>query len=92
MRNAGFAPVADTFSALTHGVHTFEISVHKTVKTGSGLSGFCSEVRQKWEILISLKQPRNYIQFIYNGADKRIRTSDLRITNAPLYHLSYVGS
>ena len=27
-----------------------------------------------------------------NGADKRIRTSDLRITNAPLYQLSYVGS
>lgn len=27
-----------------------------------------------------------------NGADKRIRTSDLRITNAPLYQLSYIGS
>ena len=34
------------------------------------------------------------IVFIHNsnGADKRIRTSDLRITNAPLYQLSYVGS
>ena len=28
----------------------------------------------------------------FYGADKRIRTSDLRITNAPLYQLSYVGS
>ena len=26
------------------------------------------------------------------GADKKIRTSDLRITNAPLYQLSYIGS
>gem|GEM_PF-2876701 len=25
------------------------------------------------------------------GADKKIRTSDLRITNAPLYQLSYAG-
>ena len=27
-----------------------------------------------------------------NGADKKIRTSDLRITNAPLYQLSYAGT
>ena len=26
-----------------------------------------------------------------NGADERIRTADLRITNALLYQLSYVG-
>ncbi len=26
------------------------------------------------------------------GADKKIRTSDLRITNAPLYQLSYAGT
>ena len=29
---------------------------------------------------------------LLNGADKKIRTSDLRITNAPLYQLSYIGS
>ena len=29
---------------------------------------------------------------VFNGADKKIRTSDLRITNAPLYQLSYIGS
>ena len=28
---------------------------------------------------------------IRNGADKRSRTSDLRITNALLYQLSYIG-
>ena len=26
------------------------------------------------------------------GADKRIRTADLRFTKAPLYQLSYIGS
>ena len=29
---------------------------------------------------------------ILNGDDKRIRTSDLRITNALLYQLSYAGT
>lgn len=29
---------------------------------------------------------------VENGAGNRIRTYDLRITNAPLYQLSYPGS
>ena len=29
--------------------------------------------------------------FLYDGADERSRTSDLRITNALLYQLSYIG-
>ena len=29
--------------------------------------------------------------FIKNGAENRIRTDDLRITNALLYQLSYLG-
>jgi hypothetical protein len=29
--------------------------------------------------------------FFWNGAIERIRTPDLRITNAPLYQLSYDG-
>jgi hypothetical protein len=38
---------------------------------------------QKWDI--GLKAKSN------SGADKRDRTADLRVTNALLYQLSYVG-
>ena len=40
------------------------------------------------------KSPQSFITGILcfvNGADKRSRTSDLRITNALLYQLSYIG-
>ena len=33
----------------------------------------------------------HYAFFLENGAENRIRTDDLRITNAPLYQLSYLG-
>ena len=38
------------------------------------------------------KDVKQLYVFDFNGADKKIRTSDLRITNAPLYQLSYIGS
>jgi hypothetical protein len=41
---------------------------------------------QPWEGHIL---PLNYTRI--NGADKRIRTADLRFTKAPLYQLSYIG-
>ena len=37
----------------------------------------------------SVKNPYGYDR--RGGADERIRTADLRITNALLYQLSYVG-
>jgi hypothetical protein len=38
-----------------------------------------------------LSVPARAVRIIFAGADARIRTGDLRITNALLYQLSYTG-
>jgi hypothetical protein len=45
-----------------------------------------------WEMRFARRQfDPDPIEMLCGGADERVRTSDPRITNALLYHLSYIG-